>query len=148
MNSLPLPSPSLRTLTEMQGGTVSARAMDLFRRAADMGDPKGCRMVGWMYDQARGVPLRGHPQREMIPFFKHHALHRHVRAVKLGADPDSTQALEDFRKEILKDRNLANLNIDYAGLFTPWPSRILKEFRKEYPESAKEFENMFNIHID
>lgn len=119
------------------------RAIELFRRAAVMSHPVGCRMLGWMYEQARGVPLGGHPQREMIPYFKYHALHWHVQAVKLGDDPESKQALDAFHKDVRAERNLAKLGVPYADLVTPWPSRILAEFRKEYPESAEAFDRMY-----
>ena len=98
------------------------RAFSLFQQAARKNYPNGCWMLGRMYEQARGMQLGGHSQMEMKPYLRHHAIHWYIQAVRLGNHPKAREKLED--RSFISIENFNSL-------------------REQYPESAKEFEQLF-----
>ena len=112
------------------------KAIEMFRRAASMDHPNGCMMLGWMFEQARGVDLQGHPRDEMEPYFRYHALHWYVQAVKLGDHPEAKKKLEEFHKECEAQRKTGFGGKVYRGRFAPTPLVILRKFHEQYAEST------------
>ncbi len=120
------------------------KAIAFFKRAAKMDDAGGYSWLGLMYENARGVPLGGHSRKDMMPHYKPEALHWYVQAMNNGGTEQAKKQLEAFHKECQQQRRLDQAGIPFGKPLNLWPLDILRRFQKAYPESAKEFERMFD----
>lgn len=120
------------------------KAMQNYRRAAEMGDSEGCYFVGEMHWQGQGINkdivdnliAGGYSGAKILPPFQPHALYWFIRAEKAGGDVRATNRLKEFakyyRRPLLGTNGVPPVDYDFFS-----PQDVVAAFRKIYKEGAE-----------
>jgi TPR repeat protein len=116
------------------------KALECFKKSAAKKDALGCAQLAIMYEAGVGLDLpeklrqsnRYHP-------YSHVALHWYVQALVNGGNPFAAGKLKRFRGDL----NLESAGIPYDQPGYLWPRDVLARFKREYPDSAAEFEDRY-----
>jgi hypothetical protein len=122
-----------------------AKALDLLKESANAGDVDGCVLVARMFEDWFHPRSKELKRYEFFGYHQqsHEALHYYLQVYKKTKNEEAKDALEKFANWL---NNEKVMGADGLRLLEPssfQPSAVMDRLKEQHPESAKEFQQMF-----